>query len=266
MSIELLKKTRQLHALQRNTVNGEFSFPEIAKALSDISDSNIYILNKEGEVLGVAYKVQKDTIVTKNELSVNGREVIEEKINKELLALSSTKIITGDEANFIFNAKKSANEKKQHMLLPLILENNRRMGTIIFSRYSPKFSNDDIILGEYSSIIVGLEVKRVILEHEKKIKNESLLLSNTLNILTHSEMVGLKGMFNKIENKENEKVIVASKIANETGITRSILVTALQKLETAGFIYSKSLGMKGTYIKILNSKIKKAILDFNVYG
>ncbi|MDX5324286.1 MAG: GTP-sensing pleiotropic transcriptional regulator CodY, partial [Exiguobacterium sp.] len=36
------------------------------------------------------------------------------------------------------------------------------------------------------------------------------------------------------------------------GITRSVIVNALRKLESAGVIESRSLGMKGTYIKILN--------------
>ena len=45
---------------------------------------------------------------------------------------------------------------------------------------------------------------------------------------------------------------MASKIADRVGITRSVIVNALRKFESAGVIESKSLGMKGTYIKILN--------------
>jgi transcriptional pleiotropic repressor len=36
------------------------------------------------------------------------------------------------------------------------------------------------------------------------------------------------------------------------GITRSVIVNALRKFESAGVIESRSLGMKGTYIKVLN--------------
>ena len=35
-------------------------------------------------------------------------------------------------------------------------------------------------------------------------------------------------------------------------ITRSVIVNALRKFESAGVIESKSLGMKGTYIKVKN--------------
>ena len=36
------------------------------------------------------------------------------------------------------------------------------------------------------------------------------------------------------------------------GITRSVIVNALRKLESAGVVEVRSLGMKGTYIRILN--------------
>ena len=36
------------------------------------------------------------------------------------------------------------------------------------------------------------------------------------------------------------------------GITRSVIVNALRKFESAGVIESRSSGMKGTYIKVLN--------------
>ncbi|PPJ87274.1 GTP-sensing pleiotropic transcriptional regulator CodY, partial [Staphylococcus aureus] len=48
----------------------------------------------------------------------------------------------------------------------------------------------------------------------------------------------------------SEGLLVASKVADRVGITRSVIVNALRKLESAGVIESRSLGMKGTFIKI----------------
>ena len=47
-------------------------------------------------------------------------------------------------------------------------------------------------------------------------------------------------------------LLVASKIADKVGITRSVIVNALRKLESAGVVEVRSLGMKGTYIRVLN--------------
>ena len=52
-----------------------------------------------------------------------------------------------------------------------------------------------------------------------------------------------------------EGTLVASKIADRVGITRSVIVNALRKFESAGVIESRSSGMKGTYIKVLNDAV-----------
>ena len=54
---------------------------------------------------------------------------------------------------------------------------------------------------------------------------------------------------------ENEGILVASKVADKVGITRSVIVNALRKFESAGVIESRSSGMKGTYIKVLNDVV-----------
>jgi len=48
---------------------------------------------------------------------------------------------------------------------------------------------------------------------------------------------------------------VASKIASRVVINASVIVNALRKFESAGFIESKSLGMKGTFIRVLNDRL-----------
>ena len=57
------------------------------------------------------------------------------------------------------------------------------------------------------------------------------------------------------ELKGSEGILVASKIADRVGITRSVIVNALRKLESAGVIESRSSGMRGTYIKVLNEAV-----------
>ena len=52
---------------------------------------------------------------------------------------------------------------------------------------------------------------------------------------------------------------MASKIADKAGITRSVIVNALRKFESAGVIESRSSGMKGTYIKVLNDAVYKEL-------
>lgn len=60
-------------------------------------------------------------------------------------------------------------------------------------------------------------------------------------------------IFSELEGSEG--ILVASRIADKVGITRSVIVNALRKFESAGVIESRSSGMKGTYIKVLNDVV-----------
>ena len=71
-----------------------------------------------------------------------------------------------------------------------------------------------------------------------------------LATLSYSEAEAAVNILGELDG--NEGLLVASKIADRVGITRSVIVNALRKFESAGVIESKSLGMKGTYIKIKN--------------
>ena len=64
--------------------------------------------------------------------------------------------------------------------------------------------------------------------------------------LSYSEHDALQKILAQME--EDEDVIVASKIAAKYKLTNSVIVSALKKMESAGILETKSLGMKGTYI------------------
>jgi len=74
-----------------------------------------------------------------------------------------------------------------------------------------------------------------------------------LNTLSFSELRAADYIFSELNGIEG--LVVASRIADRAGITRSVIVNALRKLESAGVIQTKSLGMKGTYIRILNESL-----------
>ena len=72
-----------------------------------------------------------------------------------------------------------------------------------------------------------------------------------LTVTTEQE----KALYLRPAGALREGILVASKIADRVGITRSVIVNALRKFESAGVIESRSSGMKGTYIKVLNEVI-----------
>ena len=61
--------------------------------------------------------------------------------------------------------------------------------------------------------------------------------------LSYSELEAVEHIFEELDGQEG--ILVASKVADRAGITRSVIVNALRKLESAGVIDSRSLGNEG---------------------
>ena len=79
------------------------------------------------------------------------------------------------------------------------------------------------------------------------------IVKSAISTLSFSELEAIQHIFEELEG--NEGILVASKIADRVGITRSVIVNALRKFESAGVIESRSSGMKGTYIKVPNDVV-----------
>jgi len=83
---------------------------------------------------------------------------------------------------------------------------------------------------------------------------EIKLARSAIKSLSYSEILAMQHIFDELDG--NEGLLVASRIADNAGITRSVIVNALRKLASAGVVESRSLGMKGTYLRILNKEIR----------
>ena len=86
-----------------------------------------------------------------------------------------------------------------------------------------------------------------------------LALDHNLEVVPILNKIDLPSADPDAVAKEDEDVIVASKIAAKYKLTNSVIVSALKKMESAGILETKSLGMKGTYIKVVNPYLKKTL-------
>ena len=125
-----------------------------------------------------------------------------------------------------------------------------RLGTLFSYRDTDAYDIDDIILSEYGTTVIALEMVRSLDEESAEADRQKKIVKSAFELLASSEIDAVINIFEELDGKEG--LLVASKVADRAGITRSVIVTALRKLESAGIIESKSSGMKGTYIKIRN--------------
>jgi transcriptional pleiotropic repressor len=255
----LLEKTRQINTLlqQANTfqVHSELPYNNMAGVLGDILESLTYIIDTEGVLLGVNEK-----------LDINNERVKSMLVKKQLPQSYATGITTikATEANIPIASELTLfpielREKYPFGLTTIvpIFGAGERIGTIILARLDQSFSEDDLVLIEYGATVVGMQLlyqqSRSI---EADVRNQTTV-QMAMSTLSFSELKAVHAIFNALEGDEGR--LTASNIADEIGITRSVIVNALRKLESAGIIESRSLGMKGTYIKVLNHRFKEEL-------
>lgn len=259
MAKELLEKIRKLNWMLQQSVEGIFSFNELCAILSELMNANVYIANKRGKVIGVHYKIRSDSsTITDPE---TGNEKFPNEYNEALLRVTETTInLKAEEALEIFKYDYDTYDKL-HCIIP-IWGGKERLGTLILARYKPDFGAEDMVLAEYGATVVGLEInRRKALEAEEE-ERKSAVVRMAIGTLSYSEAQAVKQIFEELDGEEG--LLVASKIADRSGITRSVIVNALRKLESAGVIESRSLGMKGTHIKIVNEKFKEELEKFSI--
>lgn len=244
MSVQLLDKTRKINKLLHNNNSSKVVFNDICKVLTDIMDSNILVLSKKGKVLGVSISSEIGEIHELVENKVG--TFIDPMLNERLLGVLSTKENVNLET-LGFSKEEIAGFKA--LITPISI-GGERLGTLFLYRQEEEFSIEDIILSEYSTTVVGLEIMRAVQEESDMEQHKKSNFSSALTALTPLEQKAVSHVFHALAGEEG--TLVTSKLANEIGITRTVIVNALRKLESAGLIKTKSSGVKGTHIRVLN--------------
>ena len=224
MSVQLLDKTRKINRLLHNNNSSKVVFNDICGVLSEILLSNVLVISRKGKVLGISQYAGVEEI----------NELIEDRVGLLIDPLLNTQ----------------NNIKGCHGLITPINIAGERLGTLFMYKYGQDYDIDDIILGEYGTTVVGLEMMRSVHDENVEEERRRQVVRSAIGTLSVTELEAIFLVFR--EMKGNECVLVASKIADKAGITRSVIVNALRKFESAGVIESRSSGMKGTSIKVLN--------------
>ncbi len=250
MANTLLEKTRRLNKILQQSGNTPVSFSQLCETLSEILDANVYVASGKGKVLGVSLADASDCPIIVDKESQ--KKKFPEEYNEELLKITETKFnITGDELLKIF--KYDIESYNKLVTVVPINGSGQRLGTMVLARHENNYGDEDLILAEYSATVVGMAILRArneIIEEEARKKT---IVQMAIGTLSYSELEAVEHIFEELNGSEG--LLVASKIADRVGITRSVIVNALRKFESAGVIESRSLGMKGTHIKILNDKL-----------
>ena len=249
--VPLLEKMRLLNKILQKSGSEPVSFSEICSMLSNVLKCNVYLVGKRGNILGHNFSEGFECeIVLQNVIK---EMKFPEAYNNILLKYNETdaNIALGGKCVFVEDIE--CMKKNKYSTVVPIIGNRERLGTMVIARYNAEFTDDDLVLAEYAVTIVGMEILRAKNLELEDAARKKAVVQLAIGTLSYSELEAVEHIFNELVGTEG--LLVASKIADKVGITRSVIVNALRKFESAGVIESRSLGMKGTHIKILNDKL-----------
>ena len=229
MSLEKIKQLREF--VQKEDSGADVNLA--AKSIAEIIGADVYFLGKDGKILAGSNSEGKELNA---DLKQRMAFIFQPAINQA--------IDTG-----LFNDGKGANNTLISVF-PMIICGNR-LGNLLLTRGKTRFNDDEQMLLEYTALVAGVIMSGVGSEKkdmEAQMKNTAQV---ALESLSYSELEAIRNFFAELGGDEG--FLVASKVADRIGITRSVIVNAMRKLESAGVVESRSLGMKGTYIRVKNS-------------
>ena len=250
----LLEKTRKITSILKRSeeqLKDELPYNAIMRQLADIIDCNACIVSSKGRLLGyfMRYKTNTDRV----------EQFFQTKIFPEIY-IQGANMIYDTEANLtvdhdlsIFPVESRADFPDGLTTIAPIHVSGIRLGSLIIWRNDKEFDDEDLILVEIASTVVGIQLLNFQREEDEKNIRRRTAVTMAVNTLSYSELRAVSAILGELNGNEGQ--LTASVIADRIGITRSVIVNALRKLESAGIIESRSLGMKGTYLKVLISDI-----------
>jgi transcriptional pleiotropic repressor len=212
------------------------------KAVADVTGSAALLVDRDGQILASSLG------------EVRPAPRLEALLAEKSLAADSGYLEMMKKGELQFNLGHPGDVKKKEDLfyntvIPLSGLEKPAVNLFMF-RPGDQFSEEHLILAEAAAMVLGVILKNAAVEKEDtEIRNKELA-EGAFESLSYSEVEAIQEILKNISN--NESIVIASKIADRLGITRSVIVNALRKFESAGIIESRSLGMKGTFIRVKN--------------
>lgn len=255
--MKLLEKVQELGQLLRASTN-QVNFDDVAGFLSKLMSCNVYIVGRKGKILG--YAVHEHALTDEWVRIMTQDQRFPGDFNKNLLKIDQTVAnLQNKEAFYVFSSEEENESfRSKFITIAPVIGTRERQGTLVFARSSKPFDEEDLVLAEYSATIVALEVVHARQQRKEEEGRLRALAHLAVESLSFSELQAAKYLIDAV-GESTDGIVVSSQIADEHGVTRSVIVNSIRKLESAGTIESRSLGMKGTHLRVLNPYVEEEI-------
>ncbi len=253
MSLELLDKTRKINRLLTEQETEKVNFTDFCKVLSLALEASVLLASRKGKVLGI--REMKGTDIIPQFKGLKHGSYIDSALQERFMNILSIK----ENVNLsVMGLDWDKASECQAMAVPVVMS-GKRLGTLFIYRYNMQFTIDDIILAEYGTTVIGLAMQSAESEECFEEHHKEMDIKAAVKTLSKLEAQAMACVLDELGGAR-DGILVTSRLADKVGITRSVIVNALKKCESAGIIETKSSGMKGTNIHIVNNLLCGKIL------
>ncbi|MBO6109115.1 MAG: GTP-sensing pleiotropic transcriptional regulator CodY [Eubacterium sp.] len=244
MSIELLDRTRKVNSLLTAKSDEKVAFSSICELVGGFLGSSVYVISRRGKLLGVYHHPDVADIAGFKGAQVG--ECVDEMTNDRFLSVLSTK----ENVNLETLGLDEYEADDFSALIAPIMVDGQRLGTFFLYRKEKIYRIEEIILCENCNMMIGLVMTTSLLEETGEEKGKKEAISSAIRTLSDLEQRSVAAVIHSLGGMSGR--VITSALASEYHVTRSVMVNALRKLESARLIRTQSSGVKGTNIEVLN--------------
>src|SRR5699024_3499626 len=226
--MELLERARKINAMLQKTTGKSVNFNDMSATLRDVIKGNVFIVSRRGKLLG--YAINQEIENERMKSMLEERQFPEEYTHGLFNIYETTANLNIDSPFTAFPVENRELFKNGLTTIVPIIGGGERLGTLVLSRLSDSFNEDDLLLGEYGATVVGMEILHEKTEEIEVEARSKAVVQMAISSLSYSELEAIDHIFEELNGHEG--LLVASKIADRVGITRSVIVNALRKLES----------------------------------
>ena len=205
-SVQLLDKTRKIGKLLHNNNSSKVVFNDICKVMREILESNVLVISRKGKVLGVGKSEGIDSITELIDENVGG--FVDAMLNERLLGVLSTK----ENVNLETLGFESPDIRKFQAIITPIEIAGERLGTLFIYKCDRQYEIDDIILCEYGTTVVGLEMLRAINEESVEESRKVAVVKSAISTLSFSEMEAITHIFDELNGMKGTYIKVLNDV------------------------------------------------------
>ena len=254
MSVALLDKTRKFNKLIHNSTYEDFDIHRILESFEPLVLSDVFIVDADGKIIDLTKSAAVNRLFEFSDVLTGS--IIDINLLKRMEMMASTR----ENVSPSVLGLKEPGFEAYFMVIPL--EGfGARFGYLLMYRNQTPYDIDDIVLAEYIGTLISLEMASSSYEDKVKGSKNSTDFRRIIRTMSETELKAAVKILEALKGEDG--IIKISELAKSIEVTRSVVVNAIKKLDTAGVISSKSCGPKGTFIQIYNDIVYKEIVSLN---